>query len=99
MPMLVTEIAIILAVNALLMIALGYWVLYCIRSLATTLVNKIQELDQNLAEAIQLVQPGEIEGQNPLFGVLAQIFQEKMKQDPIPDSPRDITGKFISENS
>jgi len=98
--MLVTEIAIILAVNALLMIALGYWVLYCIRSLATTLVNKIQELDSNLAQAIQLVEPGMVEGQNPLFGVIAQIFQDKMKQDAqVSEIPRDITGKFIQDNS
>ena len=76
-------------------IALGIWVLYLVRYLASAVLAQIQGLDENLAEAIQLVaQGGNMEGQNPLVGLVGQILREKVTSGSIEVVPRAEAGKF-----
>jgi len=71
------------------------------RKLLETALNevsaRITELDMSLGEAVEMVQAGSIEGQNPLVGVLTQYLSQNLGQQPIKAKVlQGEDGKFIA---
>jgi len=78
--------------------------LYITKILLQNVNNRIAQLDNTLAEAIQSVVEtnlGEFQQQNPLIGIISDIMKQNIAKNNQSDStiveiPRDIDGKFKS---
>jgi low affinity Fe/Cu permease len=76
--------------------------LYITKILLQNVNNRIGQLDNTLAEAIQSVVEanlGEFQQQNPLIGIITDIMKQNITKNNQSDStiveiPRDIDGKF-----
>jgi len=76
--------------------------LYITKILLQNVNNRIGQLDNTLAEAIQSVVEanlGEFQQQNPLIGIITDIMKQNIAKNNQSDStiveiPRDIDGKF-----
>lgn len=78
--------------------------LYITKILLQNVNNRIAQLDQTLAEAIQSVVEanlGEFQQQNPLIGIISDIMKQNIAKNNLSDStiveiPRAEDGKFKS---
>jgi len=78
--------------------------LYITKILLQNVNNRIAQLDNTLAEAIQSVVEanlGEFQQQNPLIGIISDIMKQNIAKNNQSDStiveiPRDVDGKFKS---
>ncbi len=72
------------------------------RLIAGILNQKVAELDQNLANAIQMtiekLPIGDIEPPNPFQVMLLQLMQDKMANNPAKVIARDEQGLFTAES-
>lgn len=58
--------------------------------------SRIQELDLSLGEAVEMVQRGTGEGQNPIVGVLSEYLAQSLRPEPIQAKVlQGEDGKFI----
>ena len=73
-----------------------------LRLIAGILTQKVAELDQNLANAIQMtiekLPIGDIEPPNPFQVMLLQLMQDKMANNPAKVIARDEKGLFTAES-
>ncbi len=73
-----------------------------LRLIAGILTQKVAELDQNLANAIQMtiekLPIGDIEPPNPFQVMLLQLMQDKMANNPAKVIARDDQGLFTAES-
>lgn len=60
--------------------------------------SRIQELDQALGEAIEMVSSRSMEGQNPLVGVLSQVLMDNLSAPKIEAKViQGDDGKFVKK--
>ena len=80
--------------------------LYITKILLQNVNNRISQLDQTLAEAIQSVVEanlGEFQQQNPLIGIITDMMKQNIAKNNQSDStiveiPRSVDGKFKVQN-
>jgi len=80
--------------------------LYITKILLQNVNNRISQLDQTLAEAIQSVVEaniGEFQQQNPLIGIITDIMKQNISQNnaktpDLKEIPRGEDGKFTIKN-
>jgi len=61
--------------------------------------SRIQELDEALGEAIEMVSSRSMEGQNPLVGVLSQVLMDNLSAPKIEAKViQGDDGKFVKKN-
>ena len=61
--------------------------------------SRIQDLDQALGEAIEMVSERSMEGQNPLVGVLSQVLMDNLSTPKIQAKVlQGEDGKFVKKN-
>ena len=92
----ILTIGVILTGQAILATILGWWSLVLTRTTTTRLIQELQNLDSNLAEAIQAVTTMGGEGQNPLVGILSQVLQKNLDNTTYAEviPAKDSQGKF-----
>jgi len=102
--MLVYEIGLTIAEILIICGVLFATQLYITKILLQNVNNRIAQLDNTLAEAIQSVVEanlGEFQQQNPLIGIISDIMKQNIAKNNESDStiveiPRDVDGKFKS---
>jgi len=102
--MLVYEIGLTIAEILIICGVLFATQLYITKILLQNVNNRIAQLDNTLAEAIQSVVEanlGEFQQQNPLIGIISDIMKQNIAKNNQSDStiveiPRDVDGKFKS---
>jgi len=102
--MLVYEIGLTIAEILIICGVLFATQLYITKILLQNVNNRIAQLDNTLAEAIQSVVEanlGEFQQQNPLIGIISDIMKQNIAKNnessnTIVEIPRDIDGKFKS---
>lgn len=61
--------------------------------------SRIQDLDEALGEAIEMVSSRSMEGQNPLVGVLSQVLMDNLSAPKIEAKVlQGEDGKFVKKN-
>ena len=90
----------VIACACILTIFAVFWLQ--MRLIAGILNQKVAELDQNLANAIQMtiekLPIGDIEPPNPFQVMLLQLMQDKMANNPAKVIARDDQGLFTAES-
>jgi len=102
--MLVYEIGLTIAEILIICGVLFATQLYITKILLQNVNNRIAQLDQTLAEAIQSVVEanlGEFQQQNPLIGIITDMMKQNIAKNNLSDStiveiPRAEDGKFKS---